>query len=76
MDTKCQCHLIYWSGGPGKYKIKSTGEIITAFCRFDCQRKVNEGEMEMKQYYNVCQYIPGRPGSKFPLKVYEMLLNG
>ena len=76
MDITCQCHFIDWSGGPCKYKIKSTGEIITGSSRYDCQRKVNEDEMEMEQYYKVCQYIPGRPGSKFPLKVYEMLLNG
>ena len=53
MDTTCQCHRIDWSGGPGKYKNKSTGDIITAFCRFDCHDKVND-EMEMN---NTTRYV-------------------
>ena len=87
--SRCQCCLVDWSGGPGKYKYVSTGEIydpfigteetgITIRCgeELDCQAKVNAGIMGMDDYYQICKYIPGDPGSKFPVDVYVKLLNG
>ena len=40
----------------------------------DCQAKVNANLMSGEEYDKVCQYIPGRPGSKFPVAVYNKLL--
>lgn len=70
----CECHLIDWSNGPGKYILKSTGQPYDyAKQTFCCQQKVNEGLMSMNTYGEICQYIPGEEGSKFPVEVYTML---
>jgi hypothetical protein len=77
MDRTCQCHLIDWSGGPGNYKILSTGEKLDysgggpGYC---CQTKVNDGIINMEKYEGMCQYIPGKPGSKFPQEVFNAML--
>ena len=75
-NLRCQCHLIDWSGGPGNYRLLSTGEKLkysgsSGHC---CQTKVNEGYMTMKDYGNVCQYIPGEHGSKFPEHALKMMI--
>jgi hypothetical protein len=72
----CDCHLIDWSKGPGSYILKSTNQVYDPekhgwIC---CQHKVNEGLMSMITYGEICQYIPGYPGSKFPEDVYKILL--
>ena len=82
----CECGLIDWSGGPGKYKYISTGEIYDPFIgteenvrlrsgvKLGCQEKVNADLMSLQEYNTICQYIPGQPGSKFPEEVYRQLL--
>ena len=75
-NQKCQCHLIGWDGGPGNYILLSTGEKLqysgsSGHC---CQTKVNEGLMDMKDYENVCRYIPGKHGSKFPRPVFNLMI--
>ena len=75
-NLRCQCHLIDWSGGPGNYRLLSTGEKLkysgsSGHC---CQTKVNEGLMDMNYYENVCQYIPGKNGSKFPSPVFNTMI--
>ena len=83
----CECGLIDWSGGPGKYKYISTGEIYDPFIgteenvrlrpgvKLGCQEKVNANLMSLQEYNTICQYIPGVPGSKFPEEVYNQLLS-
>ena len=83
----CECGLINWSGGPGNYKYVSTGEIYDPFIGYEetvrvrpgvklgCQEKVNANMMSLKEYDTICQYIPGQPGSKFPVEVYNQLLS-
>tara|TARA_B100000427_G_C15496916_1_gene590240 strand:+ start:231 stop:482 length:252 start_codon:yes stop_codon:yes gene_type:complete len=39
-----------------------------------CQTKVNEGLMDMNYCENVCQYIPGKNGSKFPSPVFNTMI--
>lgn len=39
-----------------------------------CQTKVNEGLMDMNYCENVCQYIPGKKGSKFPSPVFNTMI--
>tara|TARA_Y100000817_G_scaffold311796_1_gene304518 strand:- start:160 stop:492 length:333 start_codon:yes stop_codon:yes gene_type:complete len=75
-NLKCQCHLIDWRRGAGNYRLLSTGEKLTfsgssGHC---CQTKVNEDLMDMKYYKNVCQYIPGKNGSKFPVPVFNKMI--
>ena len=75
-NLKCQCHLIDWRGGPGNYRLLSTGEKLTfsgssGHC---CQTKVNEDLMDMKYYENVCQYIPGKNESNFPVPVFNKMI--
>tara|TARA_B110000495_G_C22840990_1_gene490496 strand:+ start:27 stop:368 length:342 start_codon:yes stop_codon:yes gene_type:complete len=76
MSKTCECHLIDWTGGPGNYKIISTGEKLeqsgsSGNC---CQTKCNDGIINIEEYFKICQYIPGEPGSKFPQHVYNMLI--
>ena len=83
----CECGLINWSGGPGKYIYISTGESYDPFIGYEetvrvrpgvklgCQEKVNANMMSLKEYDTICQYIPGQPGSKFPVVVYNQLLS-
>ena len=47
---------------------------LSSKVRIDCQAKVNANLMSGEEYDKVCQYIPGRPGSKFPVAVYNKLL--
>ncbi len=75
MDGICECHKIDWSGGPGNYKYVDTGKPVDhSKGTFDCQEKVNDEKMSLKTYEEVCQYIPGKPGTKFPDHVYKMIL--
>jgi len=82
----CECGLIDWSGGPGKYKYVSTGELYDPFIGYEetvrvrpgvkllgCNDKVNVDMMSLQEYDTICQYIPGEPGSKFPEEVYNQL---
>ena len=82
----CECGLIDWSGGPGKYTYVSTGGLYDPFIgneetgirlrpgmKLGCQEKVNADLMTMQTYVTVCQYIPGEPGSKFPEEIYNQL---
>ena len=84
----CECNRIDWSGGPGNYKYISTGEPYDPFIGYeetvrlrpgvphlDCQAKVNADLMTMRVYTTICLYIPGEPGSKFPIEVYNQLLS-
>ena len=50
--------------------------VLRPNVRLDCQAKVNARLMEYEEYNNICQYIPGKDGSKFPIEVYNILLNG
>jgi len=75
-NLRCQCHLIDWSRGPGNYRLLSTGSKLkdsgsSGHC---CQTKANEDLMDMKDYENVCQYIPGKHGSKFPGPALKMMI--
>ena len=85
----CECGLIDWSEVPGKYKYISTGALYQPFIgteetgislkskkEIDCQAKVNMDLMDLKEYNNICQYIPGGQGSKFPDIVYKKLFFG
>ena len=69
----CQCHLIDWLQFPN-YKYFDGDEKYDQVTSVDCQVKVNEKEMSMKTYMEVCKYIPGEEGSKFPESVYKKLL--
>ena len=69
----CQCHLIDWLQFPD-YKYFDGDEKCVQTTSVDCQVKVNEKEMSMKTYMEVCKYIPGEEGSKFPESVYKKLL--
>ena len=83
----CECGLIDWSRGPGKYTYISTGELYDPFIgteenvrlrpgvKLGCQEKVNADLMTLQTYNYVCQYIPGGTGSKFPVEVYNQLLS-
>jgi hypothetical protein len=84
--TECSCHLVDWTGGPGNYTVISTGERLNKDGKGDydwltencicCQDKVNTGVMSMDTYLEICKYIPGSPGTKFPEEVYLQLLEG
>ena len=69
----CQCHLIDWKLFPNYKYVDSDEEYVqeTSVC---CQTKVNMGEMSGKTYLEICKYIPGDEGSKFPYSVYKKLL--
>ena len=69
----CQCHLIDWLQFPN-YKYFDGDEKYDQVTSVSCQVKVNEKEMSMKTYMEVCKYIPGEEGSKFPESVYKKLL--
>ena len=69
----CQCHLIDWLQFPD-YKYFDGDEKYDQVTSVCCQTKVNEKEMSMKTYMEVCKYIPGEKGSKFPESVYKKLL--
>ena len=76
MGHTCECHRIDWSGGRGNYKLLSTGEKLkysgsSGHC---CEDKFNEGTISMKTYNEVCQYIPGERGSKFPQHAFNMMI--
>jgi hypothetical protein len=82
--TECECHLVDWTGGPGNYTVISTGKKLNEDGKGDydwlkencicCQDKVNTEVMTMDTYKEVCKYIPGKPGTKFPEEVYLQLL--
>ena len=70
----CECHKIDWSGGPGDYKYVKTREPVDQLKdTFSCQTKVNKGKMGLGTYEEVCQYIPGKIGTKFPDHVYKIM---
>ena len=70
----CECHKIDWSGGPKNYKYVDTGEPVDHLKdTFSCQNKCNSYKMSLGTYEEVCQYIPGHPGTKFPDHVYKTL---
>jgi hypothetical protein len=81
---ECECHKVDWTGGPGNYTVISTGKPLNegsngseewmkenSIC---CQDKVNYGIMGMDTYKGVCNYIPGKTGTRFPSEVYLQLL--
>ena len=75
MNHTCQCHLIDWTGGPGNYKVISTGELIeSGESEFCCQEKVNDGIIDMETYLKTCNCIPGEPGSLFPQTVFDAMI--
>ena len=82
----CECGLIDWSGGPGKYKYVSTGELYDPFIGYEetvrvrpgvklgCQEKVSADLMTPQEEDTICQYIPGKQGSKFPTRTFNQLI--
>ena len=83
----CECGKIDWSGGPWNYKYVGSGKPYDQFIPLtegdvwpeegsSCQDKDNAEVMNGDEYETICQYIPGKPGSKFPEDVYEKLLSG
>ena len=82
----CECGQIDWSGGPWNYKYVGSGKPYDQFIPLteetlwpeegsSCQDKDNAGVMN-GEYETICQYIPGKPGSKFPKEVFKKLLSG
>ena len=68
-NLRCQCHLIDWSGGPGNYRLLSTGEKLkysgsSGHC---CQTKVNEGFMSQTDYLKICRH-------ELPIHVVNMMI--
>ncbi len=88
----CECGLFDWTGGPGHYKYIDSGELyepwggchnidgvgvyLKSNTKLACQDKVNGDLMTLKEYGEICQYIPGAHGSKFPIDVYNKLITG
>ena len=70
----CQCHLIDWLQFPDYKYIGSDERVGEQDTSVDCQIKVNDKEMSLTTYMEVCKYIPGEEGSKFPESVYKKLL--
>ena len=73
---QCECHKVDWTGCPYNYKYIETGDPYQQGDLISCQDKVNDNLMFCDDYESICQYIPGKEGSKFPQDVYEKLLSG
>ena len=73
---QCECHKVDWTGGPYNYKYIETGDPYQQGDLISCQDKVNDNLMSCDDYESICQYIPGKEGSNFPIDVYEKLLSG
>ena len=68
----CECHLIDWTKGPGKYTYLSTnkpylqeGNQESFEGPYDCQYKVAKGYMKTEKDTN-CQYISRRHWVTYP----------
>jgi len=71
----CECHEIDYMSGllpcAEGYRMKDGSDYVPGKC---CQFKVNEKTMSMGQYFGVCKFIPGEPGTLFPEEVYQFLI--
>ena len=73
---QCECHKVDWTGGPYNYKYIETGDPYQQGDLISCQDKINDDLMSCDDYESICQYIPGKEGSNFPIDVYNKLLSG